>query len=162
MKKFALALAALFIMTSATAFAAPINDLSRGQTALGLGTDAFYLEHKLSDSFTLGFQNVDRDSVSMDDIYGQFQLSDNLRGIVGSRDLAIGSKMYLGMAVHGPLSPEWDGYASLVGGGDFNELQVGANLRLASNLDLNVDYHSFSPDYGRSRSGVGVGATLRF
>lgn len=149
------------MLNAATVFAAPINDLGRGQTALGLGSDAFYLEHQLTDNFTLGFQNVDRDR-SMNDIYGQFRLSRNVRGIVGSRDLDNGSKLYLGAAVHGALSPEWEGYASLVGGDGFNEVQVGANTHLASNLDLNVDYHSFNPDYGRSRNGVGAGLTLKF
>lgn len=162
MKKAVLTLAVYFVINAATIFAAPINDLERGQTALGIGTDAFYLEHRLTDGFTLGFQNIDRDGLDMNDIYGQFRLSDNLRGIVGTRDLTSGAELYLGMAVHGPLSPDWDGYASLIGGSKFSELQVGANLRLAANLDLNVDYHSFSPDGGRSRSGVGVGATLRF
>lgn len=161
MKRIVLTLAALLTLNAATAMAAPINDLGRGQTALGVGTDTIYLEHKLSDSFTLGFENVDRSS-SMDGIYGQFQLSENFRGIVGSRDLYGGSKLYVGAAVHAPLSSEWDGYASVIGGSNFNEVQVGANLRLASNLDLNVDYHSFSPDYGSSKSGVGVGATVRF
>lgn len=160
MKKIVLTLAALLTL-SATAMAAPINDLGRGQTALGVGTDTVYLEHKLTDSFTLGFENVDRYS-SMNDVYGQFQLSDNFRGIVGSRDLYGDSKLYVGAAVNAPLSHEWDGYASVIGGSNFNEVQVGANLRLASNIDLNVDYHSFSPDYGRSKSGVGVGATVRF
>lgn len=161
MKRIVLAIAALLAMNAATAFAAPINDLGRGQTALGVGSDVFYLEHKLSDSFTLGFQNVDRDG-DMSDIYGQFDLAGNLKGLVGSRDLWSGSEMYVGLAVHAPLAPQWDGYASLIGGGKFTEVQVGANMRVASNLDLNVDYHSFSPDGGRTRSGVGVGMTMRF
>ncbi len=162
MKRFVLFVAAaLHMLTAATVFAAPVNDLGRGQTALGLGSDTFYLEHKLSDSFTLGIQNVDRYG-DMTDLYGQFDLSGNMKAIVGSRDLNHGSKVYAGAAVHGDLSPDMRGYASLVGGGGFSELQVGGNIRLASNLDLNVDYHSFNPDYGRSKSGVGAGLTLKF
>lgn len=161
MKRIVLVFAALLLLNAATAFAAPINDLGRGETALGLGSDTFYLEHKLSDSFTLGIQNVDRYG-DMTDIYGQFDLSSNIKAIVGSRDLDNGAKLYAGAAVHGTLSPDMRGYASLVGGSGFNELQVGGNVRLASNLDLNVDYHSFNPDYGRSKSGVGAGLTLKF
>lgn len=155
-----LVLAACLILSAGTAFAAPVNDLGRGQTALGFGSDAFYLEHKLTDTFTLGFQ--DADWVSADDIYGQFDLSGNLRGIVGSRSFPGESKVYIGAAVHGPMGPEWDGYASLIGGGSFSELQVGANFRLSHNLDLNLDYHSYMPDLGRNKSGVGVGLTLKF
>lgn len=161
MKKTLLTITALLTL-SANAFAAPVNDLSQGQTAVGAGSDVFYLEHKLTDSFTLGFQNVDRDGADMDDIYGQFRLNNNLRAIVGNRDFNYDSNIYAGLAVNGPLSPEAKGYASLIAGGDFKELQVGANFKLTHNVDLNLDYHSFMPDQGRNRNGVGVGATLKF
>lgn len=161
MKKTLLTVAALLTL-SANAFAAPVNDLAQGQTAVGAGSDVFYLEHKLTDSFTLGFQNVDRDGADMDDIYGQFRLNGNLRGIVGSRDFGYDSEAYLGMAVNGPISPDANGYASLIAGSEFKELQVGANFKLTHNVDLNLDYHTFMPDEGRNRNGIGVGATLKF
>lgn len=160
MKRIVLTVAAFLVLCAGTAFAAPINDLGKGQTALGLGSDTFYLEHKLTNNFTLGFQDIDW--VNADDIYGQFALSGNLRGIVGSRSFDGDSKLFLGAAVNGPMGPEWDGYASLIGGSSFTELQVGANFRLSHNLDLNLDYHSYMPDLGRNKNGVGVGATLKF
>lgn len=165
MKKFVLTIAAFVTLNAGVAaFAAPINDLGQGQTAVGIGTDTFYLEHKLTDSFTIGYQNVDRDrSGHMSDVYGQFQLGKNIRGIVGNRDFDYSnSKMYLGMAVNGPVAPGWDGYASLIAGSEFKELQVGANIGIAPNVDLNLSYHSFMPDYGNNRNGVGIGATLKF
>lgn len=160
MKKIVLTLAALLIFSTSAAFAAPVNDLSRGQTALGLGSDTFYLEHKLTDTFTLGFQ--DADWVRGNDIYGQFRFTDSLSGIVGSRNLDSDSNLYFGLAVNGPLSPGWNGYASFVAGGEFNELQAGASYRLSHNLDLNLSYHSFMPDAGANKNGVGIGATLKF
>lgn len=164
MKKIVLSLVAALVLSVGTGFAAPINDLATGQTAVGLGSDTFYLEHKLTDNFTLGFQNVDRgdNGTSLDDIYGQFRLSDNLRAIIGSRNLDSGSKFYGGLAVNGPMAPEWDGYASFIAGNQFKELQVGANFHLAHNLDLNLNYHSFMPDAGRDTNGAGVGVTLKF
>lgn len=164
MKKLVLTLIALVSLSAGVGFAAPVNDLGQGQTALGIGSDTFYLEHKLADKFTIGFQNVDRGgSGNMNDIYGQLQFTDNLRGIVGSRDFDYsGSKMYLGMAINGPLSPNWAGYASLIAGSEFKELQVGANVGLSHNVDLNLSYHSFMPDGGNNRNGVGIGATLKF
>lgn len=160
MKKIAATLAALLALGAASAFAAPVNDLARGQTALGLGSDTFYLEHKLTDTFTLGFQDVDW--VNGNDIYGQFQFTDTLRGIVGNRDFASNDKLFFGLAVNGPMGPEWDGYASVVVGDEFKELQAGASFRLSHNLDLNLSYHSFLPDAGNNKSGVGIGATLKF
>lgn len=161
MKKTVIAVAAFFALQVGTSLAAPINDLSRGQTAVGLSSDAFYLEHQVSDSFTLGFQNLDYYG-GMDDIYGQFKLDNSLRGIVGSRDIDSGSKLYLGLGVNGPLSPEWKGHASFVAGSEFKEVQAGASYALSHNVDLNLNYRSFMPDGGGNKSGVDIGATLKF
>lgn len=163
MKKTILTLTALLSLNVSAAFAAPINDLSQGQTAVGLGTDTFYVEHQINNGFTLGFQNQDKEGVGdMDDLYGQFKLSDNLRGIVGSRDFGYSSKFYLGAAVNGPLNNQWNGYASLIAGSEFKELQVGANYNLSHNADFNLSYSSFMPDGGSNKSDVGVGVTFKF
>ncbi|HWR44115.1 hypothetical protein [Sporomusa sp.] len=163
MKKTIIALSALLLVNSISAFAAPLNDLTTGQTAIGVDSDTFYLEHKLTNNFTLGYQDVDRGRYgSSDDIYGQFQMTNELRGIVGSRDFGSDSKMYLGLGLNGPLSPNAAGYASFIGSSNFKELQVGANFNLTRNVDLNVNYHSFMPDAGSNENGVGVGATFKF
>lgn len=161
MKRIALIVALLLALTAGTCLASPINDLSRGQTALGLGSDTFYLEHKLTDNFTLGLQSIDW-AGKPTDIYGQYNFNNSLRGLVGSRDFDGGSKMYFGLAVNGPMAPEWDGYASFVAGSEFKEFQAGANFHVAHNVDLNIGYHSFMPDWGHNDNGVGVGATFRF
>jgi hypothetical protein len=164
LKKIVLVLVAALTLAVGTGYAAAVNDLTTGQTAVGVGSDTFYLEHKFADNFTLGFQNVDRgdNGSSLNDIYGQFHLSGNLRAIIGSRNFDSSSRLYGGLAVTGALAPQWDGYASFVAGDQFKELQVGANFRLASNLDLNLNYHSFMPDFGRDTNGAGVGVTLKF
>ncbi|MBP2651389.1 MAG: hypothetical protein H6Q74_2214 [Firmicutes bacterium] len=162
MKKILLVLVSLFTLGVSTGFAAPINELQVTQTAVGLGSDTFYLEHKFTDNFILGFQNDDWGNGNTSDIYGQFKFSSNLRGIVGSRNFDSGSETYLGLAVNGPLAPECQGYASLIGGNGFKELRVGANFSLSSNVDLNLDYHSFMPDVGGNTSDVGIGATYKF
>lgn len=162
MKKTVLALAALLTMNVTAGFAAPINDLSQGQTAVGAGSDGFYIEHKLTNNFTLGFQNVDLDGVDADDIYGQFDLNKNLKGIIGSRNFDPSSKTYFGLAATGPVSPEMGGYASFVVSSDFKEMQIGGNYALTNNVDLNIKYKSFMPDYGNNRNDVGIGATLKF
>jgi hypothetical protein len=161
MKRTVLIVALLLALTAGTCMASPLNDLGRGQTALGLTSDTFYLEHKLTDNFTLGLQNIDW-AGKPTDVYGQLNFGGNLRGIIGSRDYDGGSKLYLGLGVSGPMAPEWDGYASFVAGSKFQEVQVGANFHVAHNVDLNVGYHSFMPDWGSNQTGVGVGATFRF
>lgn len=163
MQKVIVALTAILAMNIGVGFAAPINDLSKGQTALGVGNDSFYIENKLADNFTLGFQNGNRDiSNNIHDIYGQFNLSNNFRGIIGNRNFDSGSKTYLGLAVNGPMSGGWDGYGSLIAGDGFKEAQIGANVGIAHNVDLNLNYHTFMPDNGSSTDGVGFGATIKF
>jgi hypothetical protein len=162
MKRIVLALLLVLACSVSIGFAAPLNNLAQSQTAIGVGTDVFYLEHKLADNFTLGFQNVDLDGSNVNDLYGQFHLSNNLRAIIGSRDFDSGSKMYLGLGVSGPMAPEWEGYASLVAGSEFKELQVGANFALSHNFDLNLNYRSFMPDVGRDRNQAGMGVSYKF
>ncbi len=153
MKKIALTVVSLLTLSVGTGFAAPINTLNQGQTAIGVVDDA-YLEHKLSNNFTLGLQKHD--------VYGQVNLNDNLRAIVGSRDYNSNSELYVGAAVNTSLAPSLEGYASLVGSSDFKELQVGANYSLTHNVDLNLNYRSFMPDSGNDNNRTAVGATLKF
>lgn len=154
MKKIALTVVSLVAFGVGTGFAAPINNLSQGQTAIGVVDDSFYLEHKLSNNLTLGLQK--------NDIYGQVNLNDNLRMIVGSKDYNSDSEIYAGAAVNTSLAPSLDGYASLVGASNFKELQVGANYSLTSNVDVNLNYRSFMPDQGNNHNRTALGATVKF
>lgn len=156
-------MAALLSLASGTGLTAPVNELEKGQTAAGIGSNMFYLEHKLADNFILGLQNANWDhSNSMDNVYGQLQLTNNLRGIIGSSNLDSNAKVYVGMAVNGPIAPEWEGYTSLIAGKEFKEVQVGANFKITYNADINFNFHSYMPDAGDNKSGVGIGATLKF
>lgn len=153
MKKIILTAVSLFALSVGTCFATPINNLNQGQTAIGVQDESFYLEHKLSNNITLGFQK--------DDFYGQVNVGNNLRAIIGSRDYN-GSKIYVGAAVTTALAPSLDGYASLIGANDFTEAQVGVNYNLASNFDVNLNYRSFMPDQGGNSNRTSLGATFKF
>lgn len=154
MKKIVLTVVGILAFGVGTGFASPINNLSNGQTAIGVVDDSFYAEHKLSDNITLGFQK--------DDIYGQVNVGNNIRAIVGSRNYNSSSEVYVGAAVNTALAPSLDGYVSLVGASDFKELQVGANYNLTRNVDVNLNYRSFMPDYGENSNRTSLGATLKF
>lgn len=164
MRKSLLALGALIVLSTSTSFAAPLNNLDEEQTAVGISSDTVYVEHKFAEGFTLGYQSIDRDYYGdMKDIYGQYQFTDNVRGIIGVRDFDYAdSSMYLGLGLQAPLAPKLDGFASFVVGDEFNELQLGAGCQLAANVDLNVTYTNFMPDEGRDKDEVAVGATFRF
>lgn len=164
MKKSLLVLGAFVILNTSTSFAAPLNNLDNEQTAVGVSGDTFYIEHKFGDRFTLGYQSIDREYYGdMHDIYGQYQFTSNVRGIVGNRDFDYNeSSMYLGLGLQGSIAPKLDGFTSYIAGDNFNELQVGANFQLAPNVDLNATYTDFMPDQGRDKDKVAVGATLKF
>jgi len=153
MKKIILTMVSLLALTVGTAFATPINNLNQGQTAIGVQDHDLYIEHKLSNNFSLGF--------SENDIYGQIGLGNNIRGIVGSRDY-YGSKIYVGLAVNTPLAPSLDGYASILGANDFKEAQVGVNYSMTHNFDINLNYRSFMPDQGSNSDRTSLGATFKF
>ena len=165
MKKTLLAGALLTMLGTTTAFAAPINSLSSGETAIGAGTKESYIEHKINDGVTLGYQYADRDeNGKQNDIYGQIDLMANVRGIVGHRSNLPNDKdnFYGGVSVITPKVLGMEGYASYVTGSDFNETQVGVNMNLVANVDLNINYHNFDADYGKRENGVGIGATFKF
>lgn len=161
MKKLILTLASLLVLNVGIGSAAPLNELHTHETAVGImihdNDNNLYIEHKLSPKITIGLQNGD-----MDDLYGQFHLTDNLRAIVGNRDFGSASDTYIGLGVTGPLSAEWNGFASFVAGSDHKELQVGANYAIAHNVDLTVSYRSFRPDGGGNDNDLGLGVAFKF
>ena len=156
MKKTMLTVVCLFVLNASIGFAAPINNLSQGETAIGILDDSFYIEHKLSDTLTLGLQK--------NDIYGQVALNNNFRLIVGSKDYDSNSssEFYAGVAVSAPLAPALDGYVALTGASDFKELQVGVNYNLTRNFDVNLNYRSIMPDEGSNHNRTSIGATFKF
>jgi len=154
MKKIVITVVSLLTIGVSTGFAAPINNLNQGQTAIGIVDESLYLQHKISDNVTLGLQE--------NDIYGQVGFNNNLRAIIGSRDYNSNSKIYVGLAVNTPLAPSLDGYASLIGATDFKELQVGVNYNLTHNIDANLNYRSFMPDQGSNSNRTSLGATFKF
>ena len=162
MKKIICIAVALLVLSLGTAMAAPLNDLSRGQTAVGAASDNLYIEHKIADRFTIGFQNIDTSS-SDDaiDFYGQYRLNNTFRAIIGHRDYADGAG-YLGIGATRELDNKWDGHAQVLFGDEFVEAQVGATYKITSEVDANVYYRSFMPDVGDDKNRVGVGITYKF
>lgn len=154
MKKIALASALMIALGVGTGFATPINNLGNGQTAVGAQDQSVYIEHKFSDTFTLGLQE--------NNIYGQFDLNKNLRLIAGSKDYNNNSEFYGGVGLTAPLASNIDGYTSLVGGSGFKEMQIGANVNVAQNFDINLNYRSLMPDQGSNSNRTSLGASIKF
>ncbi|BEU88565.1 hypothetical protein TAMA11512_20290 [Selenomonas sp. TAMA-11512] len=167
MKKIAL-LVALGVLTTTTAFAQPIQKSGAHDTTVGVGTEDMFIEHKLNNRVTLGYARADRDSYDdQNDYYAQYDLvGNNVKLLGGYRNHLPGDEnnFYAGLALSSPTIPviDMEAYTSFITGADFNEFQVGLNKNLLLNVDLNVNYHNFSTDYGKDEHGVGVGVNVKF
>ena len=146
-------------LLGASAMAAPVNQMAAHETAI-------YIEHKVTNKATLGYEYMDRDEYqNQDAAYLQYD-------IIGSEVKAIGgyrwnlpgdkSNAFIGAAVSTPKVFGFDAYASYAAGKDFSETQVGINKNIIANLDANLNYHNFKPDEGHHEDGIGVGVTLKF
>ena len=166
MKKTALLTLGALMMSSAAVMAAPINQMAANETAIGVGTNESYIEHKVTNKMTVGYQYADRDQYGDHrDAYLQYDIvGSEVKVIGGYRWNLPGDKhnAYIGAAVSTPKVFGFEAYASYVAGKDFNETQVGINKNLIANIDANINYHNFKPDEGHHEDGVGFGLSLKF
>lgn len=144
-------------------FAAPINNLEKGVTTAGIISGSknsmYYLETQNTDRLIIGIQSLDlRDNNAATDFYAQIKMDDTLRVLFGNRIIDSRSKAYLGGAVESHLNPDIDGYASLIAGSGFQELQLGANYKLTDTNDLNINFSSLSDN----KSSLGIGLSFKF
>ena len=163
MKKVIVTFAAVFLFGANSVFAAPINNLEKGVTAGGIisgsNNSIYYLETQNTDKLTLGIQYLDlRTNDSATDFYAQIKMDDTLRVIFGNRIINSHSKAYLGGAVESHLNPDVDGYASLIAGNGFQELQMGVNYKLTDANDINLNFSSLSDN----KSSIGIGLGFKF
>ena len=166
MRKTALLTLGVLMAASSAAMAAPVNQMAANETAIGVGTNESYIEHKVGGKATVGAQLARRDQYGdQKDLYLQYD-------VVGSQVKLIGgyrwdlpgdkNQLFGGVAVSTPKVMGFDAYASYVAGKDFNEVSVGVNKNLLLNVDLNINYHNFKPEYGKRENGVGAGVTVKF
>ncbi len=161
MKKIIYLTLILLIFTCSTAMAAPLNELSRNQTAVGASNDGIYLENRIAEKVTLGVQGIDFSDDNSFDVYGHYHFNNNFKGILGYRDVLDGS-IYAGVGVSDTLDDNWFGHAYLVFGDEFTEAQVGANYKINRELDANIYARFFMADHGNDHNRLGIGLTYKF
>lgn len=146
-----------------TAGAMQVNNLEEGESAAGLSfgdkTKSYYIESKIGEDFTVGFQGADwKNGYDVTNLYGQFNVrgSENMRGILGTKHLDSSSRAYLGVIAQKELSPEWVSYTFGAIGRGFQELQVGVNYQINDRNYLNVSYLFLNHKGGRNDLDIGV------
>jgi hypothetical protein len=164
MKKIVLLVVGLLTFSVGVGFAAPINDLTAGQSAAGVmlnhDQNSFYVENKVTDTLTAGYEKVNLNDVGMDDFYTQFDMNKGAKLLLGFRDLPSDSDAYAGLALSSVLSPECTAYGTFKAGKDFTEAQLGANYKLSDQYALNLNYRAFN-NHGFSYVTT-VGASVMF
>jgi hypothetical protein len=154
---------ALLLISMNSAFAAPINDLEKGDTIVGViggsNNSMYYLETQNTDNLTIGIQslNLRGNNIAMD-YYAQIRMDDTSRVIVGNRILDSHSRSYLGGAIQNELAPDIEGYASLIAGSGLQELQLGVNYKLTDTSDINLNFSAISDN----KSSIGLGLSCKF
>lgn len=153
----------LIVASTTTAWAMQVNNLEEGESAAGLSfgdkTKSYYIESKIGEAFTLGFQGSDwKNGYDVTNLYGQFTLngSENRRGILGTKHLDSSSRAYLGIIAQKELSSEWVSYTLGAIGRGFQELQVGVNYQINDRNYLNVSYLFLNHKGGRNDLDIGV------
>ena len=144
-------------------FAAPVNDLEKGETAAGIiggnHSSIYYLETQNTDMLTVGIQYLDlKENNNATDFYAQLKINESLRAIAGNRAIGSASKYYMGAAVKNSLIPEVDGYAAVIAGSGFQELQLGASYKITDTNDINISFCTVTGN----KSSIGIGLSCRF
>jgi len=160
MKKVLLSLTILLALSVGTVFAAPISTLTKDQTAVGIllhhNNNSYYVENKVTDTLTVGYEQIYLNTVKMNNFYAQFNAGETSRFMLGFKDLRNSSRPYAGYGVTTALSPEWSAYATILGGDQFTEVQVGATYAINENYDFNLNYRGFDDTTYTGLTTVGV------
>lgn len=187
MMKKIVAAAAVAMMSASVAMAAPAVELGQGKINAGYnytnydvkgngnqsGND-FYIQGGLSDKFAVGFENenVGRHAggdLTATDVTLQYKLDKNFSLVAGNRHYSAtgysNDATLWGLKARTPLSSNMDGYAAFQTTSQENEFQVGALVKLSSNMNLDVNYkdHEGKGDLNNSSwKGLGFGLNVNF
>lgn len=179
MNKKVLAILAGTMLFTSVGFAAPAANLQEGQTNIGydhyslshgIKDDNLYLEHALSDKFTIGVeQNSYSDngggSLRATDIAVKYKLDNNVYLTGANRsynDDAYSNKFAYGIGANVNLAPKLDGYASVVATSISSDLQAGVAYNMDGQTALHFGYKSYKDDYHSTWDGVGFGVNYTF
>lgn len=198
------------MLISSVAFASPSVPLQQGETSIGFdvanlkpsisvlgltadfsGThsNSYYLQHGLSDRFTIGAERTDLNAASSNsggliadvkatDIYAQYKIDKNFSLIAGSRDynatvgyggistsLSKGNFLW-GINASTKLSDKLTGHAAYKQTSYESEWQAGVADQLSNNVSLDLSYKHHDYNFGSAAdltlSGIGVGMNYKF
>nr|WP_092072452.1 hypothetical protein [Dendrosporobacter quercicolus]NSL48494.1 hypothetical protein [Dendrosporobacter quercicolus DSM 1736]SDM42142.1 hypothetical protein SAMN04488502_104199 [Dendrosporobacter quercicolus] len=148
----------------APAWAAPINNLDVGSSAYGVmwGTksNTYYGESQVTETLAIGVQStVWKNSHTVNEFFGQFDIDDQTKTIIGTRYFDSKTRAYLGVALATPVNFEWTTYLSAMIGKGFHELTAGASYQLSDNTDIDFSYRHYR--YHHNKDSIMIGLTYK-
>lgn len=174
-KKILAGLVGTMLVSSVCLAAAPVTELTKGETVIGysysdfewhgfdIDTHGFYVEHGIADKFILGIDSNDLDGSTSTDFYGKYKLDKKVNLTLGFRDYEDWkSKVTYGIEGSTVLGDKTVGYASLKLNSEETEWKVGATYAVAPQINLDLNYTSRDFDDSGAIKGIGVGINYKF
>ena len=154
-----------------------VNPYDLGKT----NSNGFYAGTAIDDKFIIGVETVKgsktTNNISMDtqftDISLNYKLNKNVQLIIGDRSYdttasALGytvsqstNKFFYGVAETSEIGKNTSAYVSVIHSNIADDWQVGANYNFSKNAAFNVNYRSYTEDWG-SLKGPGTGVSYKF
>lgn len=146
------------------AWASPINDLDEGSSAYGVmwgsKSNTYYGESQVTDTLAIGVQSTSwKNSHTVNELFGQFDIDDQTKAIIGTRYWDSKTRAYLGAAMVNPVNFEWKTYMSALIGKGFHELAAGASYQLSDTTDINFSYRHYR--YHTNKESIMIGLTYK-
>jgi len=163
LKKLVFLTTILLFLSNAICLASPITNQiggNDGESTVGFTTNGYlYFETSDSNNRVVGLQYVNGQA----EFYTQNPINNNFRAIIGVKvtdfqesTLNVDAKIYVGAATINSLNDNLDGYASLIAGYGFQELEIGLNYTLASNSYINLNCRFPADNKNNSNLNIGL------
>jgi len=161
----------LTLSTSTVAFAAPIQDLEKGDLDVDVmihdskNNHNFSFEYQLTDTLGVGYENTDwKHGYTTNQTFAQFKASPSSKFIVGNINIDSRSISIYGAGFSGILNDDANYYGSILTGHDVQESQIGVMYKLTDDNDwkLNFNYRTFKYKENERKNSFYWGVSYRF
>jgi len=161
----------LTLSTSTAVFAAPIQDLEKGDLGVDLmihdskNNHNFSFEYQLTDTLGVGYEITDwKYGSTTNQTFAQFNASPNSKFIVGNINVNSRSTSIFGVGFSGNLNEDANYYGSILAGDEVQESQIGVMYKLTDDNDwkLNFNYRTLKYQDSERKNSFYWGVSYRF
>lgn len=171
LKKTVIIFVLLILSVSTAAFAAPIQDLEKGDLNVDLmfhdskDNHNLSFEYQLTNTLGVSYEYTDwKHGYTTRQTLAQFNASPSCKFIVGNISIDSRSISIYGTGFSGDLNDEASYYGSILAGHNVKELLIGVMYKLSDNNDwkLNFNHRTFKYKEDKRRNSFYWGVSYRF